>query len=293
MRVTIRDVAREAGVSVATVSYVMNDRQDVKIKKETRKKVLQIANLLNYTPNSIAKSLATGRYNTIGITYKLDGLEPSRNLQVSYFVNLLIERLHRMKYDILFLPVDPADDNIQVNQKIDGIIAIDLSSAQFKKFSDHYLVPIIVVDMMLDDNLFYQVYTNLSGAITNHLKQHRTTTIVLSPFANESYMKSVTSLVKPSRLYTITNSARDDLRSLKGKKLLVLGAYLAIMISPYVDDNDITVIAPSTYKQMLPPSVKLLEYDVNKKANITINLLLNAIDHIFDVKHTYEIDIDN
>ena len=46
-KVTIRDVAKEAGVSVATVSYIMNDRKDVKISSETRKKVLQIANLLD------------------------------------------------------------------------------------------------------------------------------------------------------------------------------------------------------------------------------------------------------
>ena len=60
-KVTVKDVAREAGVSVATVSYIMNNRTDQKISDATRKKVLQIANLLNYTPNSVAKSLATGR----------------------------------------------------------------------------------------------------------------------------------------------------------------------------------------------------------------------------------------
>ena len=58
-KVTVKDVAREAGVSVATVSYIMNNRTDQKISDATRKKVLQIANLLNYTPSSVAKSLAT------------------------------------------------------------------------------------------------------------------------------------------------------------------------------------------------------------------------------------------
>ena len=44
---TVKDVAKQAGVSVATVSYIMNDRKDQKISEATRKKVLQIANLLN------------------------------------------------------------------------------------------------------------------------------------------------------------------------------------------------------------------------------------------------------
>ena len=127
-KVTIRDVAKEAGVSVATVSYIMNDRKDVKISSETRKKVLQIANLLDYTPSSTAKSLATGRSNTIGVSYHLSSNAPSRNLEITDFVNLLIERLNRMHYDILFLPFHPDEDNPPIRQNIDGIIAIDLSS---------------------------------------------------------------------------------------------------------------------------------------------------------------------
>lgn len=57
--VTIKDVAKEAGVSVATVSYVINNRTDKRISEKTRKKVLQIINLLGYTPNQSAKALAT------------------------------------------------------------------------------------------------------------------------------------------------------------------------------------------------------------------------------------------
>ena len=59
--VTIKDVAKEAGVSVATVSYVINNRTDKRISEKTRKKVLQIINLLGYTPNQSAKALATNR----------------------------------------------------------------------------------------------------------------------------------------------------------------------------------------------------------------------------------------
>ena len=102
---TVKDVAKAAGVSVATVSYIMNNRTDQKISEQTRKKVLQIANLLNYTPSHAAKTLATGRNNIIGVSYHLNESTPSRNLEITGFVNLIIERLNRLNYDVLFLPL--------------------------------------------------------------------------------------------------------------------------------------------------------------------------------------------
>ena len=70
---TIRDVAAKAGVSVATVSYVINDRYDKRISDETRKKVLQIINLLNYKPNSSAKSLATNKTYKVALYIAKEG----------------------------------------------------------------------------------------------------------------------------------------------------------------------------------------------------------------------------
>ena len=291
-KVTIRDVAREAGVSVATVSYIMNDRKDVKISAETRKKVLQIANLLDYTPSSAAKSLATGRNNIIGVSYRL-GSSPSRNLEITDFINLLIERLNRMHYDILFLPITPELDTPAIRRNIDGIIAVDLSGEEFKRFSDSYLVPIIAVDMILHDNLFYQVYTNLPAAIDRYLTLNPDSLLVMEPFGNEQYMDYIVSAVKPERLCILSDRHPDSLRSLKNKKLLVIGTYLALMLRPYIDHASMTVITSNAYSHMLPESTTILENDTSKKANVAINLLLNAIDRKFDVNHIYEISIQD
>lgn len=63
--VTIKDVAEQAGVSVATVSNALTENRGV--NAETKKKVLKIAKQLNYTPNLIATSLVTKKTNIIGI----------------------------------------------------------------------------------------------------------------------------------------------------------------------------------------------------------------------------------
>jgi len=65
MATSIKDVAREAGVSIATVSRVLNDI-DV-VNEDTKKRVTDAIKLLKYRPNIVARSLKTQRTKTIGI----------------------------------------------------------------------------------------------------------------------------------------------------------------------------------------------------------------------------------
>ena len=65
MNVTIYDVAREANVSMATVSRVVNGNPNV--KPATRKKVLEVIERLQYRPNAVATWLASKRTTTVGV----------------------------------------------------------------------------------------------------------------------------------------------------------------------------------------------------------------------------------
>mgnify|MGYP000755923177 FL=1 len=64
MKVNIRDVAKHAGVSIATVSHVLNNSQHV--TEPTRQRVLSSVSALNYSPNTTAKSFKSGKRNIIG-----------------------------------------------------------------------------------------------------------------------------------------------------------------------------------------------------------------------------------
>jgi len=66
LRYTIKDVARHAGVSVATVSLALND-PDSAISERTRKSVMQAVQELNYRPNRLAIGLVTKRTHTLGL----------------------------------------------------------------------------------------------------------------------------------------------------------------------------------------------------------------------------------
>lgn len=65
--VTMRDVAEGAGVSVATVSLVVNNKKDARIGAGTRKRVLDTIRELGYRPNALAKNLVSGSSRFIGL----------------------------------------------------------------------------------------------------------------------------------------------------------------------------------------------------------------------------------
>lgn len=66
-KVTIRDVCREAGVSVATVSRVLNGSP--KVTDNTRRRILRTIHRLGYTPNAAARNLSGRKSNTVGVIF--------------------------------------------------------------------------------------------------------------------------------------------------------------------------------------------------------------------------------
>jgi len=74
--VTIRDVAKAAGVSVATVSSVLNNRNHTRISAETRAKVLEIAKKLGYRPRRVAQGLRKGLTYLVGLSVPLQPDSP-------------------------------------------------------------------------------------------------------------------------------------------------------------------------------------------------------------------------
>ena len=62
---TLKDVARESGLTVGTVSRVLNNRGY--ISEQTREKVYEVMRQLNYQPNEMARSLSKQKSNTIGV----------------------------------------------------------------------------------------------------------------------------------------------------------------------------------------------------------------------------------
>ena len=89
-RVTVNDLANAAGVSIATVSYVLSGRKGVSISASTRARVLDVAKQMGYRRNGLAAALRTGKINTIGIVCPVQ-VQPITELQrLTYISNAMM-----------------------------------------------------------------------------------------------------------------------------------------------------------------------------------------------------------
>lgn len=134
--VTIKDIAEEANVSTATVSYVLND--SAQISKETRKKVLEVAKELRYKGNDIAKSLRTNRTNSIGVIVEdmtvfnspeiIDGINEYLEEQEFHMIlsNLRLYKKIKNDFDKISIISSQIEETVNdlLGRQIDGIIYI-------------------------------------------------------------------------------------------------------------------------------------------------------------------------
>lgn len=119
--ITIYDVAREANVSMATVSRVVNGNPNV--KPSTRKKVLEVIERLDYRPNAVARGLASKKTTTVGVI-----IPDVTNLFFSSLARGIDDIATMYKYNIILANSDQNESkeiqvlNTLLAKQVDGII---------------------------------------------------------------------------------------------------------------------------------------------------------------------------
>lgn len=105
MKATINDVAKQAGVSIKTVSRVMNNEPSV--REPTRKKVMMAINLLNYQPNLSARNLAGNKSFSIAFVYD--------NPNAYYIIDMqngILSACKKQGFELLIHPCNSKADNL-------------------------------------------------------------------------------------------------------------------------------------------------------------------------------------
>lgn len=151
-KITMLDIAKKAGVSKATVSMVLNKR-DQSISEETKEKVLKLAEELNYIPNSLARGLSTKKTGTIGII-----LPDITNPFFASIARAIEDAANSLGYNVIFCNTDNEIDKeveyikLLISKIVDGVIFIaggeSSSSVEMLKINS---IPFVLVDRYIDN----------------------------------------------------------------------------------------------------------------------------------------------
>lgn len=140
-KVTIRDVARMAGVVPSTVSFVLNKTANQSISEATREKVMAAARALNYRPNYMAANMRSNLSKTIGIV-------ASYNVYSMYFTDMVTGVLQVAQQEGYGVLLCGNGRNIQENQdylrhflsnRIDGLLFLSSAHSEQKAQEEAYI----------------------------------------------------------------------------------------------------------------------------------------------------------
>lgn len=144
MTVTIYDVAREANVSMATVSRVVNGNQNV--KPATRKKVLEVIERLEYRPNAVARGLASKKTTTVGVI--IPDIANNLTAELTRGIEDIATMYH---YNIILANSDQSEDkelqllDTMLGKQVDGVVMMSNEVTDKIKFAlEHTSVPIVL-----------------------------------------------------------------------------------------------------------------------------------------------------
>ncbi|OLS41397.1 catabolite control protein A [Bacillus sp. MRMR6] len=271
MNITIYDVAREANVSMATVSRVVNGNPNV--KPVTRKKVLEVIERLGYRPNAVARGLASKKTTTVGVIIP--------DISNIFFAELArgIEDIATMyKYNIILSNSDQNLDkelhllNTMLGKQVDGIVFMggNITQEHVVEF-EKSPVPIVLAGSIEESgkipsvNIDYEkaVFDSVSEFVTNG---HKQIAFVIGPL----------------------HEPRNVERKLKGYKIALEKAGI-----PFNDE--LVIEGDYTYDSGLEAFEKLVEADQKPTAilvgsdEMALGVIHGAQDKGFSIPEDFEV----
>jgi LacI family transcriptional regulator len=158
-RVTLKDIAKLVGVSTASVSGVLNDTPNVRVSEETRQKILETAERLNYIPDFNARVLKGKTSNIVGLIIP-DVINP-------FFPEVIrgvIDTANKFGYQVILFNTDDRLDKqifyieMLVSLRCAGIIIADIEAGTNKNEIlnrvDKTKTPVVLVDREIPDSPF-------------------------------------------------------------------------------------------------------------------------------------------
>lgn len=291
-KVTVKDIAKMANVSTATVSYVLNNVQNQKIPEETRLRVLEAVRQLKYVPNLHAKSLISGKSGLIGIFVPWDSSQGSwKPFAHAVFVSEVERMLAKQGYHLLVSYIDFSRPDFQIilERMLEGAFILDIDEDVFYKISYQFSVkvPILLIDSYLDDTLFHKVVYEYRQAFSRarELLGGEPEFLILERLHNKKLLEDIQTLsgVTKDRIFIVDGDLQSAIPFLKehgGKPGIVMNEFIANYALRHMESSRIAVLCTCGYSDLLPDDVAKVIFD--NKAEAAVKLMLEYIGRNYD-----------
>lgn len=307
-KTTITDVARYAGVSVSTVSVVVNNSEKF-VEPRLRERILSAVKELNYYPNSIARSLKNQKTKTIGVVM------PNITTPVTPIMVRTIQKITAIEgIDILIVSTE---ENKQTEKKavdtfvarmIDGLIICPVASQDYshlRNAKENCGIPVISIERKLPEELNIPCVTSNNEEISYQAMQHlinhsrkRIALLTMPVYGSNTRDRIVgcvralseASLYQPALVreadYLGSSAYELTLELIKKWKIdavfaisqsLALGAYKAIMDCGLSIPEDVAMIAYDSvdWMNVVPCPITCVKQPMEELATISANILLH------------------
>lgn len=188
-RVTIYDVAKEAGVSLATVSRVINGSNVV--KAPTRERVQAAVDKLGYKPNAIAQGLALQKTTTIGLV-----VPEASFTYTGQIINGLIDVAKIYNYNIMLHTITAGITDLNsviediIKSHVDGVILYyDKQDVPEMETLSRYSIPIVLIGGRIHGDKICSVYVDIEKAVfeltTKYLEEGKDNIAIIEDRKNQ------------------------------------------------------------------------------------------------------------
>lgn len=286
-RVTMKDIARETGVSTATVSYVLNYSEKEKISHDTRIRVFEAARKLNYVPNMAARTLAGNKSFLVGIIINMAGKNKKSKVYQYYDLAQEIQKLlYPKRYDVVLIPSKEVENDILIGEKrlLDTVFLMDMEETVFRDVASYFFVPAIFIDGYVEDSLFFKVLTDYEKIMEQACEQlGKEFYVVMEEYSNQYALEIIKKYVPEKDIFinNFESSMKEFLDDHQMQKGLVIGEILGMQAEHYVDNHNLLVVVQGEEESMLLPDTKKIIVSNRKKAEKAVEVmerLLNLSD---------------
>ncbi|WP_151736405.1 LacI family DNA-binding transcriptional regulator [Paenibacillus tengchongensis] len=277
-KATLKDIAALANVSVATVSYVLNNVPNQTIADHTRESIRQIAKELNYVPNLAARSLVKQRSGLVGILLnKTSGLPFwSRNSHMS-LVESLEQLLTGAGYHTLLvslIPEAPAMDIIR-ERKLEAVFVVDPKDDMFYRISSNFMegVPVILLNSRIEDPLFNQVNYNYPLALEYAAAASTAPPcLIMEQFHNAALTEwiAVNSRLSRQYIYEVSNESGSSealeqfIQMNNDRHFIIINEFLAAVIAKIIPASRLTVLCTCGLPEIVPNGIRTVTFRNNR-----------------------------